>query len=132
MDTISSSKKPLLFDTVFCLHLQISVYLYERALFDLQFSLNRVDEERQFASASRIHIGRPLHLSRAQGHPYFGEDLTGLLEADVMRLLDHAWPTATASPRPPRCGRAPCCRGSRVHARLACGALRPLRSYSWD
>ena len=67
--------------------LRLHVDAAECIFLDLQLSLNRVNEERQFASASRIHIGRPLHLPRAQGHPHFGEDLTGFFKVDITKVL---------------------------------------------
>src|SRR5690348_1534353 len=67
--------------------LRFHVDAAECILLDLQLSLNRVDKERQFAPASRIQIGRALHLPRAQGHPHFGENPAGLFEVDITRLL---------------------------------------------
>jgi hypothetical protein len=71
------------------------------------------DEAEGNQSATTRWIGGALHLPEAEGHPHFGENLPRLLQADILRLPDHDdWFPIIVSPRPPRCGMAPCCRGS--------------------
>ena len=95
-----------------CFNLPFEIYAYEVVIFDFELAFDGIDKKRKLAATLRVLLRGTLNLAERQLHAHLRRYLTGFPQAAVMRLLDHAWPMPTASPHPPRCGMAPCCRGS--------------------
>lgn len=58
----SINRPDLIFSTVLRFDLQVSINLHQRAFFDFEPTLDRIEEKREFSPASRIQIGCTLYL----------------------------------------------------------------------
>jgi hypothetical protein len=76
-----------MFGAIFCLYLQITINSHQSPLLNLELAFNRIDEERQLPPALRVLVGGALHLALIQRNAHAGENLPGLLQIDVARLL---------------------------------------------
>jgi hypothetical protein len=85
IDSTDASKNAILlqYSAVFRLHLQPSVNSHQRALLDLEFALNGINEEWKPAPAVSIDIRRASYLALVQLDAHFGKYLPGLREIDV-------------------------------------------------
>ena len=92
-----------------CLNLPVKIDAYKVILFDFELAFDWIDEERQLAAPVGILLRGAPHLPERQLHSHLRQNLTRLLQTDIMRLLGHGW--FIAFPHPLRCGMAPCCIG---------------------
>jgi hypothetical protein len=66
-----------------------------RSFFSI-LSLRSMEEERQFAAPLGILFRGALHLPERQLHTHLRQYLARFLQADVMRLLNHSFPSSAA------------------------------------
>ena len=84
-----------------------------RSFFDFELAFDGIDEEGQLTASQGILLRGTLQLPDRELHTHLRQNLSRLLQANILWLLDHDdWPELIASPHPLRCGKVLCCIGS--------------------
>jgi hypothetical protein len=72
-----------------CVNLPFEIDTYEIILFDLELAFDGIDEEGQLTAPEGILFRSALHLPERKLHTHLRQKLPRLLQADILRLLDH-------------------------------------------